>query len=341
MENDNNGLGYGGQDPFQAAGLTKTNSYDMGGNPISAGTTFTQSPINENNFNSEDVSQNYEEQPSQTQDFDLSGRFGGRFNSIDEVEQYFMDYETKSNQDPFANDFVRNLNKAMADGIDPDLYVAVSSVNTQDMDAREALVIQAQWENGLSREDAEFFVNRNYRLTDDGDELDMSDPDVREAQIRMNIDSQKAKDFIESQKSLALESPKERFQAQVTQAWEPVIPKVVNDWKEIKVQGKSGEYSIPASPEALNAAQQMLSEVIQSGLLDMMPSQEGLEIAHAMVEKEILKHDFSAAIDYIADSLKAKQLEDRHNPRRPVGQYAPPMPSQQQGLVDFLKSVRG
>lgn len=341
MDNDNNGLGYGMQDPFQAAGMTKTNSYDMGGNPISIGTTFTQSPVNEENFSSENASQQYEEQPSQMQDFDLSGRFGGRFNSLEEIENYFMETEAKVNQDPFANDFVRNLNKAMADGIDPDLYVAVTSVDTQEMDPKEALIIQAQWENGLSREDAEFFVNRTYRLSDDGDELDMSDPDVREAQIRMNIDSQKAKDFIESQKSLALESPRERFQAQVTQAWEPVIPKVVNQWKDIKVQGKSGEYSIPASPEALNAAQQMLSEVIQSGLLDMMPSQEGLEIAHAMVEKEILKHDFSAAIDYIADSLKAKQLEERHNPRRPVGQYTPPMPAQQQGLVDFLKSVRG
>jgi hypothetical protein len=44
---DNGNSGYGMQDPFQAAGLTKTNSYDMGGNPVSMGTTYTQAPANE------------------------------------------------------------------------------------------------------------------------------------------------------------------------------------------------------------------------------------------------------------------------------------------------------
>lgn len=343
MDN-NNGLGYGMQDPFQAAGLTKTNSYDMGGNPVSMGTTYTQNTAdeNENITVNEDAaqSQSIVEQP-QSPMFDLGEKFGGRFKSIDEVETYLMDVENKASKDPFANDLVRNLNKAIADGIDPELYMNVSRMDVSQMSEKEALILEVQMKNGLSAEDAEFFVERAYKLPEEINEYNANDPDVREAQIKMRIDSQKAKEYLDDYKSEALTSPKEKWQSQLTDAWEPMIPKVVDNYKTFTVNTKAGEYNVPASQGAIQAANTLLSEVIKSGMLENMPDQEGMAIANAIVEKEILKHDFHYAIEYIANQMKEQQLEQKHNIRKPFAQAPPTQSGEQQGMIDFLRSVRG
>ena len=341
---DNGNSGYGMQDPFQAAGLTKTNSYDMGGNPVSMGTTYTQAPANEfeNNTVNEEAAQiqPIAEQP-QSPMFDLGEKFGGRFKSIDEVETYLMDVESKASKDPFANDLVRNLNKAIADGIDPELYMNVSRMDVNEMSEKEALILEAQMKNGLSAEDAEFFVERAYKLPEEINEYNANDPDVREAQIKMRIDSQKAKEYLENYKSEALTSPKEKWQSQLTEAWEPMIPKVVDNYKTFTVNTKAGDFNVPASEGAIKAANTLLSEVIKSGILENMPDQEGIAIANAIVEKEILKHDFHYAIDYIANQMKQEQLEQKHNIRKPFAQQAPVNSGEQQGMIDFLRSVRG
>jgi hypothetical protein len=343
MDN-NNGLGYGATDPFQAAGMIKTNSYDMGGNPVSMGTTYTSAPENElqNNTGYEGAAQvePIVEQP-QSPAFDLGEKFGGRFKSIDEVETYLMDVESKASKDPFANDLVRNLNKAIADGIDPELYMNVSRMDVSQMSEKEALILEAQMKNGLSPEDAEFFIERAYKLPEEINEYNANDPDVREAQIKMRIDAQKAKEYLDNYKQDALTSPKEKWQAQMTAAWEPMIPKVVDNFKNFTVNTKSGDFNIPASEGAIKAANTLLSEVIKSGMLDNMPDQEGMAIANAIVEKEILKHDFHYAIDYIANQMKQQQLEQKHNIRKPFTQQAPTNVGEQQGMIDFLRSVRG
>jgi hypothetical protein len=344
MSNENNGLGYGATDPFQAAGMIKTNSYDMGGNPVSMGTTYTSAPENEieNNTGTEEAApmQQISEQP-QSPAFDLGEKFGGRFKSLDEVETYLMDVESKAAKDPFANDLVRNLNKAIADGIDPELYMNVSRMDVNEMSEKEALILEAQMKNGLSPEDAEFFIERAYKLPEEINEYNANDPDVREAQIKMRIDAQKAKEYLENYKQDALSSPKEKWQAQMTAAWEPVIPKVVENFKNFTVSTKAGDFNVPASEGAINAANTLLSEVIKSGMLDNMPDQEGMAIANAIVEKEILKHDFHYAIDYIANQMKQQQLEQKHNIRKPFTQQAPINAGEQQGVIDFLRSVRG
>jgi len=343
MDNDNNGLGYGTQDPFQAAGMVKTNSYDMGGNPVSMGTTYTQTPAEEieNNTGNEGAAPTFESEQPQTPTFDLGEKFGGRFKSLDEVETYLMDVESKASKDPFANDLVRNLNKAIADGIDPELYMNISRMDVDQMSEREALVLEAQMKNGLSQEDAEFFVDRTYKMPDEINEYNANDPDVREAQIKMRIDSQKAKDYLDDYKSDALTSPKEKWQSQLTQAWEPMIPKVVDNYKTFTVNTKAGDFNIPASEGAIKAANTLLAEVLKRGRLENLPDQEGMAIATAIVEKEILKHDFHYAIDYIANQFKQQQLEQKHNIRKPFTQAPPTQAGEQQGMIDFLRSVRG
>lgn len=341
------GLGYGTSPDqlFAAAGLSKTGTYDGTGTPIETVSPQPMPVAEETADIAEDIveSQPSIQQPTATVDsnsYDLNGKFDGRFKSFDELETYVKDIEAKASKDPFANDLVRNLNKAIEEGVDPELYMAVSQLDVEELTSKEALVLQMQWKKGLSYEDAEFLVERSYKLSEDEEELDMSDPEVREAQIRLGIDAQEAKEFLSKYKQEALTSPYEKMQQELTQAWTPVIPKVVDSWKTFQVNSKAGNFTIPASEGAIKAATSLLQEVISSGLLENMPDQEGLAIANAIVEKEIMKHDFQHAIDYVAESLKNKQLEEKHNIRKPVGQGAAPKTSGDDALIDFLKKVR-
>jgi len=336
-------FGFGGTPDqlFAAAGLTKTGTYDGTGTPVadeSAPAPSPSEPETETQLEQAPVSQPAPTIPTPT--FDLNGKFDNRFKSLDEVETYLRDIEAKANQDPFANELVRNLNKAIQEGVDPELYMAVSQIDVNELSQKEALVLKMQWEKGLSFEDAEFIVNRTYKLEDTEEEPDMSDPDVREAQIRLGLDAQEAKEFLGKYKQEALQSPYEKMQQELTQAWTPVIPKVLENWKTFQVNSKVGSFNIPVSEGAMKAANELLTEVIKGGLLENMPDQDGLAIANAIVEKEIMKHDFQNAIDYIADALKAKQLEEKHNIRKPEGQTGVGVPTAEQGMIDWLKKVR-
>lgn len=349
QRNSDAGLGYGTSPDqlFAAAGLTKTGTYDSTGTLVDSASPTVQpeaeTPQADEPVEFESKTQlTQPEQPAQSpsMEYDLNGKFDGRFKSIDELESYVKDVEAKVSKDPFANDFVRNLNKAIEEGVDPELYMAVSQINVDELSGKDALILQMQWKKGLSYEDAEFLVERTYKLGDDEEELDMSDPEVREAQIRLGVDAQEAKEFLAKYKQEALTSPYEKAQQELSQAWTPVIPKVVDNWKTFQVNSKVGSFNIPASEGAIKAATTLLQEVISNGLLDNMPDQEGLAIANAIVEKEIMKHDFQHAIDYVAETLKNKQLEEKHNIRKPVGQTGSPKPSGDDALIDFLKKVR-
>lgn len=328
---------------FAAAGFNKTGVYDGAGMPVGtpevpATPVTAETPA--------ETTAATPETPAITQpiqhevSYDLNGKFDGRFKSIDELEVYLKEVEEKANKDPFANDLVRNLNKAISEGVDPELYMAVSQINVEELSAKDALILEMQWKKGLTHEDAEFIVNRTYKLDDSEDEPDMTDPDVREAQIRLGLDSKQAKEFLGQYKQEALRSPHEKMQEELTQAWTPVIPKVMDGWKSFQVNSKAGAFSIPTSPAAIEAASGLLKEVINNGLLDNMPDKDGLAIANAIVEKEIMKHDFQYAIDYVVDAMKAKQIEEKHNPRKPEGMGAAPMPSAEDGVIGWLKSMR-
>lgn len=340
----NVGFGASPDQLFAAAGYNKTGTYDGTGMPVGetpkealtsevSDEVAPQSEAQANTLDSTNTVQS-------TAGYDLSGKFEGRFKTMDELEVYLKDVEEKANKDPFANDLVRNLNKAISEGVDPELYMAVSQINVEDLSAKDALILEMQWKKGLTFEDAEFIVNRTYKLSDEEDELDMSDPEVREAQIRLGLDSKEAKEFLVQHKQEALRSPYEKMQEELTQAWTPVIPKVLDNWKSFQVNTKTGAFNIPTSTAAIESATNLLKEVIANGLLENMPDKDGMAIANAIVEKEIIKHDFQNAIDYVVEAMKAKQIEEKHNPRKPEGAAYTPASSAQDGVIGWLKGIR-
>jgi hypothetical protein len=339
MDNGTVGFGATPDQIFAAAGYNKTGTYDGMGMPVDGPPASQHDPEDAQQTSATASPTETAQQVTPSIEFDWNGKFDGRFKSFDELESYVKEVEGKANKDPFANDLVRNLNKAISEGVDPELYMAVSQIDVENLSAKDALILEMQWKKGLTYDDAEFIVNRTYKLEDAEDEPDMSDPEVREAQIRLGLDSKSAKDFLGQYKQEALRSPYEKMQEELTQAWTPAIPKVMENWKSFQVNSKGGNYTIPTSPGAIEAANNLLKEIISNGLLENMPDKEGIAIANAIVEKEILKHDFQHAIDYVVEAMKAKQLEEKHNPRKPQGQAAP-SPVPQDGVIGWLKGIR-
>lgn len=334
---------------FAQAGFTKTGEYNAEGAPIAQVEPVAQvqqeqqqQPAGQEASEQAQVVQPTVTPTAITPSIDelISGKFDGRFKSVDEVAEAFRKVEQDAKKDPFANDWIRNLNKAVAEGVDPAVYMEVSNVDTEKLSEADAIILQMQWKDGLTREEAEFLVNRKYRLGGE-DEVDPSDPDAREAAINLKLEGRSAKEFLSKYKQEALTSPIEKRQAEIKSAWEPAIPTVLEKYKTFPIEGKSGQYNFPVPPEALGKAQELLQSVIDSGMFDTMPDREGMEYAEAIVRNEILSNMVSTMIDAVADQYKQKALAEKHNPRKPESMDRQPVLSGQDGLIDFLKAQRG
>lgn len=337
---------------FAAAGFSKTGEFDVSGERMGAAIApkpEEPEPVSASTENLKPSSESDEPTPAPapTVEIDtnklLEGRFNGKFKSIDEVEARLSELEKKEKQDPFANDYIRNLNKAVSEGIDPDVYKAVNDIKVEKLSPTESLVLKYQWDKGISKEEAEFLVERTYKLDllDINGKPDMDDPEVREAQLRLKIDAQEATKFLTDYKANALTSPVEKHMEEMKNAWSPEIPKVVEKFKNIVVSGKSGTYTVPASTESLTSAQKLLSDVIDSGVLDEMPTKDGLALAESIVEKELLKQNAQAIADHIADFYERKHLEEKHNPRPPNPQGSAPVAGGSDAMYSWLKAQRG
>ncbi len=273
---------------------------------------------------------------------DLNGKFNNRFKSLDEVETYLSETEAKANKDPFANDMIRNLNKAVAEGVDPELYMSVSSIDLEKLSPVDTLVLEMQWKNPqISREDAEFLVKQNYKIPEEGETPDLSDPVVREGQLRMKMDDAKAKAFLAQHKAEVLTSPVEKQKAALTQAWTPVIPAVIDRLKTSNITVKSGEtFAITHTDAAVKVAQEVLTGAINQGMFDQMPDKVGMEMANMMIRSAMVNADVEHIANVIADSVKQKSLDEKHNPRMPGGSSTPPASTPEDGLINFLKQQR-
>lgn len=333
--------------PFIAAGMTQTAVYDQTGRPLDQQEVVAEQPEVKETPEAkveEPITPTPEPTPTVAQPTDIeaiiNGKFDGRFKSLDEVVESYRALESEAKKDPFASEWIRNLNKAVAEGVDPSVYMEVSNVDIDKLSEADAIILQMQWKEGLSREDAEFLVNRKYRLGGE-DEIDPSDPDAREAAINLKLEGKNAKEFLGKYKQEALTSPLEKRQAELKSAWEPVIPTVLDKFKTLSIDAKTGKYDFPVSPEAMGKAQDLLRSVLDSGMFDNMPDREGMEYAEAIVRNELLSNMVSQMLDTVADQYKQAHLVDKHNPRKPESMERAPVVSGQDGLVDFLKKSRG
>lgn len=339
------------QDPFVQAGFTVTPPQAPTGNeppaPSGEPTEGTPAPQGDPVGMAGKIQFTPNEPPVQTPppapaqpeaDF-LKGIAGGKFQKPDELTAYITELETKANatpENPFANDYIRNLNEAVRNGIDPDVFNEVATVDIEKLEPMEALVLQHMWNDKLSREDATLLVESKYRL---GAEEDAEAQDVKVARITAKTDANKAKEFLKGHQESALVPPAEKLAQEQQAAWEPHYAKVAESFKELSFKGKTGEYKFPVSQESMAKAAALLKDVVTSGLFDIKPDNEGMQFAQNVVFKELLATELPNILDAMHDQLKLAQATQQHNPK--IDGVPPPPSSTQQGLGEWLAAARG
>ncbi len=273
----------------------------------------------------------------------LKGFSGGRFASVDALNQHLAAVEAdaeKAKVDPFANAYVKGLNDAIKNGIDPAVYERVANLDPAKTSDRDALILHSMWKNKLSREEAELLVDTDYKL---GEGVNAEEQDVKVAHIRAKKDANEAREFLTQYKVSQLTPPAEVQAAQMKAAWAPVFPTLQQQFTHIKIQGNSGTYEFPISETAKQNAFKLLEETVHSGMIDVLPDADGLKFAQTLLQKEIQVQMMSEMLDTLMDEAKRKEAIQRHNPRAgaaPTGAQSEKAKADAE-TYQFLASQRG
>lgn len=290
--------------------------------------------------NQQEVEQPEGQQPTAEDYSYLKNIMGGRFSNPSELEQYVSELEGRQpSEDLFASDYIRDLNDAVRAGIDPDLFATVTSIDLDEISPKEALILQYQMRDGLSWEDAEMLVNETYRLDDEMYSDD--DAQTKTARIKAKVDANEAYEFLSQFKQDALTPPIEKQIERQMEAWTPIIPKVIEEFKTLEFEGKAGKYQFPVSAESQREAAKLFNEVIQLGIVDAMPNKEGLEFAKNLVYKELVMRESVNMLDTLVEKLRMQQIASKHNPSGSFLSSGAPPPDDKNSLYEFLAAAKG
>lgn len=333
------------EEAFAAQGLTKVDEGmsppDVGGSSNPSGTpatestpvasTGTEAPVNTDNNSSTNT-----QVPAFDESKWLSEKFSGKFksveelvNSINETEQFkskysetekrLKDLETEYADAKPVNDYIKGLNKFVKDGGDPKLYNKLQSVEIEKMSDRDALIMKMRWDNGLSKEDAQFMVDRKYML-EQGEDLDTSaDPDVRAARIALKLDSKSAKEFLRNYKTEQLTPPAEKLRIQQEQAqlermngWKPRMSELLNDMKKIELpyDGQTVQFEVPQ--ETLSQLQEYMQAIVEGS--QFQPDVDGMSAVKQLLLREVLASNLKSITQTIATQRDAKWKNEVHHP---------------------------
>lgn len=265
----------------------------------------------------------------------LSEKFKGEFKSEDdlikaitdskslstrytEAEQKLRDFETKSKENPFANDYIKGLNEFVKKGGDPAIYNKVQSIDVAKMDNREASVMRLRVQYGLTKADAEFRVDRKYKI---GEGYDMTDPDVREAQIDLKIDGDQAKEYLSKYKTDSLVPPGEKIQqeaertkAQQLEGWNPITGKVLEGLKQVEIpideKGANIQFAVPQ--ETLDHLQEHLKNVLAT--TDIQPDADGQNLMKEILLREVFFQHQKDIARMIATKKDEQWIKQTSNP---------------------------
>jgi hypothetical protein len=253
----------------------------------------------------------------------LKGIAGGRFEKLEDLNAHFDQIEKKATENPFANEYVKGLNDAIKNGIDPEVYASIAHLDPEKTTDRDALVLKYQWSDKLTEEEASLLVDREYRL---GEDEDPEDEDVKFARIKAKTAANQARQFLNEHKVDQLTPPFEKQVSRQREAWANHLQKAIEPFKTLKVSGKSGEFEIPVSEGALKKAQDALADVINTGKVMAQPDERGMEMAQSVIKAHLITNNLADIIDYLHDQFQTAAAQDHHNPggvrrqQQPTGQ---------------------
>lgn len=272
----------------------------------------------------------------------LNEKFGGKFKSSDEVlnklkdfddlstkltsaEAKAKDFEMKSAQSPFVNDYVKGLNDFISKGGDPYIYQKVAGLDLDKLSEKDALVLKYRFQHNMKKEDAEFKVQRKYML---GSDVDETDPDVREARIDLALEGAEAKKFLTQYKADQLKVPgnpqdqlKEQQEQHVLQvkqrveSWKPHQQNLLKDLGKVTIPlDDKGEQTLvfDVPKETLSQIENHWGKVLEGA--DLKPDAEGLTLAKQILLREVYFTHFNDMVKSLIGAVHKKNIAEQHNP---------------------------
>jgi len=244
-------------------------------------------------------------------------------NRVKSYESVVAERDALKSKNPYANDYVKNLNEAIAQGVSREAFDRVYSADPDKLTPLEKVVLQLKWDKGLNDEDAKLIAEEKYHLGLHEEET-MSDSEKASVNrmkslgnALLNADSKEADKFIRDYKAKSLTPPVQLASDHVDKAWTPVVTDIAKNYQTLQI-GK--DINITTSNEELAAIEKEVLDAFRtSSAMDVDPnSARGKEIVNAMISETWKARNFDRAIRQIHGTYEVKYanllLQYKSNP---------------------------
>lgn len=207
-------------------------------------------------------------------------------------EQQNAELKAKTEENPFANDYIKKLNDLTKGGANESQIQAFNLLNRiPSLDAlspMEASSLELQIKHGLTPEEAKTYIYDKYGINAENPDAPLD----KSAEIALKVDSTNSREFLKTHLatvSTVPENPAEKMQVlqeqqnqQRIQQIQPIAQNVMNEivtnaFKGISINGKDGDQAIkidlPISAENTAAINEAVTRYVTT--FDVQPNEEG------------------------------------------------------------------
>jgi len=254
--------------------------------------------------------------------------------ALTNLQGQFNELKIKSEVSPFANDGIKELNAIVQNGGDAQKYMRLSSVKIDDLSNQEALSLKLQYDNGLSKSDADYRVSRKYRLseTDALNDSEHADHDLaREASIDLKVEGQSARESLLGSRLdlmkaavpatvVDLEAEKAQKKTEMDahiETFKPQVSKLTDSMQTVEFKANNGKTTFEYSPEGFTKE---LTEHLNGMIREVgIPNNEdGLGVLQQLAKNHIIVRHFEDILEGVAEQARTitdeEWLKDVNNP---------------------------
>ncbi len=246
--------------------------------------------------------------------------------SKDELKERWSNL-TKLQEKVEQDSYTKKWLEASSQGISKANFDLAYDINPSKMSDAEKVALAKQLKEGLTTEDTEFLVSREYQIGDDYDDPTKFDPDeVRASRIKLARDAKEAEKYLQQFVEEAQIPPAQRNQ----KLWGDTTKAVLQDAAKISITlDQIGEvsYSAKDKPDVMKKLKETADSIMGAPGFNFKPDEEGKaflknalrQTLFSMVGEDMIK-DFIAQKEQIA---KARELANKVNPSALPGEPAP------------------
>ena len=225
-----------------------------------------------------------------------------------ELQKKVAELEGRDPDQIFADPYVKSLNQALRDGKSKETFDRAYFSDPTKMSEAEKVALNLQIELGLTAEKANEYVNSKYKL---GEDYDIDDPAVRDARLELMVEAKKADRTIEQFRSKEL-APAPDVVAQNLQTWSPVIPKLVEPFKELTIEGIETKFKV--SQDSLDKAAQLLKDVVANKEFNLNPSDpKDLDQINDLIMSTVMTNERKSYDKFLMNEIEKRHIKEKSN----------------------------